>query len=85
MVRSTSNRAEFVLEIPKQFHPRISKDFLVKVFLSNDFFEIYMAQPRSQSSSAISDLTSPVKLVGKIRRGRLALLRLVPSPLWSLG
>ena len=29
-------------------------------------------QPRSQSSSAISDVTSPVKLVGKIR-------------LWSLG
>ena len=27
-------------------------------------------QPRSQSSSAISDVTSPVKLVGKIRRGR---------------
>ena len=25
------------------------------------------AQPRSQSSSAISDVTSPVKLVGKIR------------------
>ena len=24
-------------------------------------------QPRSQSSSAISDVTSPVKLVGKIR------------------
>ena len=30
------------------------------------------AQPRSQSSSAISDVTSPVKLVGKIRLGRLA-------------
>ena len=29
-------------------------------------------QPRSQSSSAISDVTSPVKLVGKIRLGRLA-------------
>ena len=27
-------------------------------------------QPRSQSSSAISDVTSPVKLVGKIRPGR---------------
>ena len=26
-------------------------------------------QPRSQSSSAISDVTSPVKLVGKIRLG----------------
>ena len=26
-------------------------------------------QPRSQSSSAISDVTSPAKLVGKIRRG----------------
>ena len=31
-----------------------------------------MKQPRSQSSSAISDVTSPVKLVEKIRRGRLA-------------
>ena len=30
------------------------------------------AQPRSQSSTAISDVTSPVKLVGKIRLGRLA-------------
>ena len=29
-------------------------------------------QPRSQSSAAISDVTSPVKLVGKIRLGRLA-------------
>ena len=29
-------------------------------------------QPRSQSSSAISDVTSPIKLVGKIRLGRLA-------------
>jgi len=29
-------------------------------------------QPRSQSSSAISDVTSPVKLVWKIRLGRLA-------------
>ena len=29
------------------------------------------SQPRSQSSSAISDVTSPVKLVGKIRRSRL--------------
>ena len=27
-------------------------------------------QPRSQSSSAISDVTSPVKLVGKIRQPR---------------
>lgn len=41
--RSTTDKAEFVFEIPKQFHPRISKDFLVKVFCSNDFFEIYMA------------------------------------------
>ena len=39
-------------------------------------------QPRSQSSSAISDVTSPVKLVGKIRLG---LSRSVPSLLWSLG
>ena len=29
--------------------------------------EARQSQPRSQSSSAISDLTSPVKLVGKIR------------------
>ena len=29
-------------------------------------------QPRSQSSSAILDVTSPVKFVGKVRRGRLA-------------
>ena len=39
-------------------------------------------QPRSQSSSAISDVTSPVKLVGKIRPG---LSRSVPSLLWPLG
>ena len=31
-----------------------------------------LTQPRSQWSSAISDVTSSVKLVGKIRRGRLA-------------
>ena len=31
-----------------------------------------LTQPRSQSSSAIWDVTSSVKLVGKIRRGRLA-------------
>ena len=31
-----------------------------------------LTQPRSQSSSAISDVASSVKLVGKIRRGRLA-------------
>ena len=42
-------------------------------------------QPRSQSSSTISDVTSPVKLVGKIRLGHLALSRSVPSLLWSLG
>ena len=30
---------------------------------------VYISQPRSQSSSAISDETSPVKLVWKIRRG----------------
>ena len=29
----------------------------------------WLTQPRSQSFSAISDVTSPVKLVGKIRRG----------------
>ena len=34
-------------------------------------FEGYVGscQPRSRSSSAISDVTSPVQLVGKIRRG----------------
>ena len=32
--------------------------------------EMRLLQPRSQSSSAISDVTSPVKLVGKIRLGR---------------
>ena len=36
------------------------------------FGAIERDQPRSQSSSAISDVTSPVKLVGKIRLGRLA-------------
>ena len=33
-------------------------------------FNLESTQPRCQSSSAISDVTSPVKLVGKIRRGR---------------
>ena len=31
------------------------------------FSQVARTQPRSQSSSAISDVTSPVKLVGKIR------------------
>ena len=35
-------------------------------------YNLDFMQPRSQSSSAISDVRSPVKLVGKIRRGRLA-------------
>ena len=39
-------------------------------------------QPRSQSSSAISDVTSPTKLVGKIRQGNLALSHSVLSLLW---
>ena len=39
----------------------------------------WIEQPRSQSSSAISDVTSPVKLVGKISQGRLLLSRSVPS------
>ena len=47
--------------------------------------DVGILQPRSQSSSAISNVTSPVKFVGKIRPGRLALLRSVPSLLWSLG
>ena len=29
--------------------------------------EVLLSQPRSESSSAISDVTSPVKLVGKAR------------------
>ena len=33
------------------------------------FIAVPSPQPRSQSSSAISDVTSPVKLVGKIRPG----------------
>ena len=45
-----------------------------------DFFALFLNlfeeernfQPRSHSSSAILGVTSPVKLVGKIRRGRLA-------------
>ena len=45
-----------------------------------DFFDLFFNlfeeernfQPRSQSSSAISGVTSPVKLVGKIRQGRQA-------------
>ena len=36
----------------------------------------------SQSSLAISYVTSPIKLVGKIRQGRLALSHSVPSLLW---
>ena len=37
------------------------------LLLSRKHFRHYVVQPRSQSSSAISDVTSPVKLVGKIR------------------
>jgi len=41
--------------------------------LSNNYLlVIVIVQPRSQSSWAISDVTSPVKLVGKVRRRRLA-------------
>ena len=43
-------------------------------YLSENLFRLLQTaaedvscQPRSQSSSAISDVTSPVKLVGKIR------------------
>ena len=39
-----------------------------------------MIQPRSQSSSAISDVTSPVKLVGKIRLGRYRAIALGSKP-----
>ena len=41
--------------------------------------DLTFSQPRSQSFSAISDVTSPVELVGKGRR-----LRSVPSLLWQL-
>ena len=41
----------------------------------------WIEQPRSQSSSAISDVTSPVKPVGKTSLGRLVLSRSVPSNL----
>ena len=52
--------------------------FQVENFRKDDKF----TQPRSQSSSAISDVTSPVKLVGKIRGGRLVLSHSVLSLLW---
>ena len=32
----------FLFELPKQFHNRILKDFLVQDFSSNDFSEIYV-------------------------------------------
>ena len=54
-------------------------------FYPATYWSMLSHQSRSQSSSAISDVTSPVKLVGKIRPGRLALSRSVPSVLWSLG
>ena len=41
-------------------------------FIARSRIFLHTPQPRSQSSSAISDVTSPVKLVGKIRLGRLA-------------
>lgn len=34
--------AYFRFELPKQFHNRILKDFLVPDFSSNDFSEIYV-------------------------------------------
>ena len=37
-------------------------------------------QPRSRSSSAISDVTSPVKFVGKIRLGRPRAIALGSKP-----
>ena len=45
-------------------------EFLSAVFAR---FHVCYTDSRSQSSSVISDVTSPVKLVGKIRRGHLAL------------
>ena len=39
-------------------------------FKPKNYRSTEILQPRSQSSSAISDVTSPVKLVGKIRLGR---------------
>ena len=57
-----------------KFQP--TKEWVNKVNLSSfelqNFFKFVLSKPRSQSSSAISDVTSPVKLVGKVRRGRLA-------------
>ena len=41
---------------------------------------LWNLQPRSQSSSAISDVTSLVKLVGKIRRGRPRAIGLGSKP-----
>ena len=50
-------------------------EFLFVYFGSSSLLVSKVAndQPRSQSSSAISDVTSPVKLVGKIRQGKFAL------------
>ena len=47
-------------------------EFRIVVFDKERFHNAVEVQPRSQSSSAISDVTSSVKLVGKIRLGRLA-------------
>ena len=39
-------------------------------FFHRSTMQMAVSQPRAQASSAISDVTSPVKLVGKIRRVR---------------
>ena len=41
-------------------------DFLSPHMLCRHVRLVHFAQPRSQSSSGISDMTSPVKLVGKV-------------------
>ena len=49
---------------------------MMQLFVLN----VLLTQPRSQSSSAISDLTSSVKLVQKVRRERLRAIALGSKP-----
>ena len=51
------------------------------LFATGTEAEMRRVQPRSQSSSAISDVTSPVKLVGKVRRA-IALGSKLPPVTW---
>ena len=50
----------------------IGSGFQVPLLKNSEYgtFNLESTQPRSQSFSAISDVTSPIKLVGEIRRGR---------------